>query len=640
MNQIAKQVWEGRNPPFSFLFGGRSTAEIMGNWEVGESQENAPGGKLKHRCYREPETGLEVIAHIRTFDEFAAVDWMLELKNGGPASSPIIEQIMPLNLNCDLLKDARILLHHARGSECRIDDFLPLCESLHAGQTSTLSPRGGRSSDGTLPFMSLQWPGGGLALGIGWSGKWMARFARTEEGVLIEAGMERTRLYLEPGERIRTPRVLLIDWEGEQAETGSNLMRRLLLAHYCPRRQEELALPPVAHMTMSTYHRTRELSQERELEALEHTAALGGEAFWMDACWFGSGRNWPEEVGNWQIRTDLFPEGLKVFGEAAHQADMKYVLWFEPERVRKGTHIDREHPEYLLYSAGDAQNALLNLGLPEVRDYITGVVSEIIGTSGVDVYRQDFNFDPLPFWQEADVPDREGMSEIRHVEGLYLFWDELCRRHPQLIIDNCASGGRRIDLETTSRSFPLWRSDFSDVGGPAWGGGLQVGDQCQTAGLSRWVPLHTAAVWSFSPYAFRSAMSTGVVLYSDIRAEDFPEEEARRAILELKGLRPYFLADFYPLLPLTTAYHDWCAYQFHRPAEGDGFALFLRRHESPFSVMEIALRKIDPQAAYSVGMAISFDDPARQEMSGEELSRLRIEIPEMPGSLLVRYARL
>jgi hypothetical protein len=69
-------------------------------------------------------------------------------------------------------------------------------------------------------------------------------------------------------------------------------------------------------------------------------------------------------------------------------------------------------------------------------------------------------YDPLPYWRANDAPDRQGMAEIRHVEGLYEFWNDLLRRHPGLVIDNCASGGRRIDLETISRSIPLWRSDW------------------------------------------------------------------------------------------------------------------------------------------------------------------------------------
>jgi alpha-galactosidase len=61
----------------------------------------------------------------------------------------------------------------------------------------------------------------------------------------------------------------------------------------------------------------------------------------------------------------------------------------------------------------------------------------------------------LPFWQATDEPDRPGMAEVGFVEGLYAMWDELRARHPHLAIDHCASGGRRIDLETVRRSYAL-----------------------------------------------------------------------------------------------------------------------------------------------------------------------------------------
>ena len=81
---------------------------------------------------------------------------------------------------------------------------------------------------------------------------------------------------------------------------------------------------------------------------------------------------------------------------------------------------------------------------------MTERISSLIEEFGVTIYRQDFNMAPGPVWTEADTPDRVGMSEIRHIEGLYAFWDELLARHPGLVIDNCSSGGRRIDLESIS----------------------------------------------------------------------------------------------------------------------------------------------------------------------------------------------
>jgi len=603
-----------------------------------ETVERSDGGTTRHRTYRDPASGLSVAAHVRTFDAFPATEWVLEFADEAKSDSGVIEHILPLDLRLPHAKDEKLVLYHAKGSDCRMDDFLPLADGLRPGGTLSLKPVGGRSSNVVLPFMNLQWPGGGAVLAIGWSGQWKAVFERDEASIRISSGMERTCISLRPGERIRTPRILFIEWTGDDPVLGNNLLRRIILAHYTPRLDGEIAIPPVAHMTMSTYHFTGVVSEAGELDALARAKALGVEAYWVDACWFGTG-NWGRETGNWRIRRDVFPRGLKPIGDAARQAGMKFVLWFEPERVCVGTPIEREHPEFVLRSEHDALNTLLNLGLPEARAHICDLLSKIISDSGVTIYRQDFNFDPLPYWQASDEPDRVGMTEIRHIEGLYWLWDELRRRHPGLTIDNCASGGRRIDLETTSRSFPLWRSDFSDVGGPAYGKGLQVGSQLQTAGLSRWVPLHTAAVWTFSPYDFRSAMSSGVVIYCDIRKAEFPAEDARRAVAELKRLRPYFLGDFYLLSPLTIAYHDWCAYQYDRPDLGEGFALFLRRHESLFATMEVALKGIDEDAEYDVGMTATFDEPPRRRMRGSELTRLAITVPERAGSVLLEYRR-
>ena len=166
---------------------------------------------------------------------------------------------------------------------------------------------------------------------------------------------------------------------------------------------------------------------------------------------------------------------------------MRFVLWFEPERMRAGSQLAKEHPEFLLDAdptRADAKNLLLNLGNPAARKYMTDTLSAAIAEHGVDVFRQDFNFEPLPYWEKANAPDRVGITEIRYIEGLYEMWDDLLGRHKSLSIDNCASGGRRIDLETCSRSLPLWPSDFMDVCGPPYGLDLHAGDQCVTVGLA------------------------------------------------------------------------------------------------------------------------------------------------------------
>jgi alpha-galactosidase len=284
----------------------------------------------------------------------------------------------------------------------------------------------------------------------------------------------------------------------------------------------------------------------------------------------------------------------------------------------------------------------------------------------VDIYRQDFNFEPLPYWQAADEPDRVGMTEIRHIEGLYAFWDELRSRHPGLWIDNCASGGLRIDLETLSRSLPLWPSDFHDAVGFQDGFALHTGDQCINAGLARWVPLFGGGVWNFTPYGTRSEIIGGFMFGfhiehqhfpSDDREtfvtpfqvmakgktmldDEFPIEQAKAAIEEWRSIRTFFTGDFHLLLPLTVYAHDWCAWQFHRPDLDTGVAVAFRRHASPFPAMEVGLKEIDAQANYEVSLSPGYEQAPSQVMKGEELAHLTISICEQPGSVLLRYRKL
>ena len=121
---------------------------------------------------------------------------------------------------------------------------------------------------------------------------------------------------------------------------------------------------------------------------------------------------------------------------------------------------------------------------------------------------------------------------------------------------------------------------------------------------------------------------------------DFPVEKVRAAIAEWKSIRPFFLGDFHLLLPLTVSYHDWCAWQFHREDLQAGVALFFRRHRSPFPTMEIALKRIDPDAEYEVSLSPDYEEAPKRRIGGRDLSHLRIEIPDAPGTILLRYRRV
>jgi alpha-galactosidase len=164
-------------------------------------------------------------------------------------------------------------------------------------------------------------------------------------------------------------------------------------------------------------------------------------------------------------------------------------------------------------------------------------------------------------------------------------------------------------------------------------------DQAHTAELSMWIPFHANILNGADAYNFRSTATTGVAIGLDLQSPYVPLGELRKAIAELKELRPYWLGDYYPLTPVNIRKDTWCAWQFHRADSNAGFAMFFRRPQNAQAAFEAKLRGIDPEASYDVTFAETFDVKEKRLMKGSELAHLRVHIEHAPGSLLVRYRK-
>lgn len=625
--------------PLSFRYGDKESASLLKGWKVQRTTAAAEAGmKRETVTLTDPQTGLQCRCEITTFADFPAVEWVAYLKNTGAADTPIIADIQALDATFPIEKNKNCKVHHSKGSECLYDDFEPLETALRAGKDLRIASIGGRSSDGALPFFNVELVNGGVIGAVGWSGGWAASFQRDANGVHVRAGMQQTHLRLHPGEEIRTPSILLLFWEKDRLH-GHNMLRRFIIAHHTPKPKGRLLQPPIADAVWGERSEESQIIKARWLK--ENNIPV--DYFWIDAGWYGDrpfdpksdtfGTAWAVQVGEWYPLKEAYPRGLKPVGDALKSMDLGFVLWVEPERAYQGTRITREHPEWLLGPIGP--NYLFNLGNPAALRYLTDWISGLIAESGITCYRQDFNFQPAPYWKANDAPDRVGMSEIRHIEGLYAFWDELLARHPGLIIDNCASGGRRIDLETISRSVPLWRSDVQ-----CWPDFDPIAMQTQTQGLGIWVPLSTGCWNQANTYAARSALGPGLVVgWSSPAVEegkDLPLDMIRKMLSEEVTTRKYFYGDFYPLLSFTLANDAWAAWQFDRPDLGEGMVLALRRPKSPFPRMESSLHGLDPEARYEWR---SLDSGAVAQISGRDLLEkgVSIEIGEKPGSALFIY---
>ncbi len=623
----------GDNPHgFSFIYGGAPSRAHLGQWPRQAHEESLdPERTRRVVTYRDPATGLEAELDAVVFRDFPAVEWVVHLKNTGATDTPMLESIQALDAVLPVPTAGPPVLHWAKGAVASFDDFAPQETVLKPGARLRLQPGGGRSSSQVLPFFNVAGAHGGVVAAVGWSGEWAAEFAGDPRGqVSLKAGLARTHLVLHPGESIRTPRMLLLFYEGDRWR-GQNLLRQFLLAHHRPRRAGQ---PLVAPITCGNWGGTRAAVHLDNIRTIIQQK-LPIDYYWIDAEWFGQG-GWPVNVGDWAVKKDLYPAGFKPLSDALRQSGRELMLWFEPERVFKNTPWYTAHRNWLLDIGQDS--LLLNLGNPDAWKFLTDFISAKVDEFGLGCYRQDFNMDPLPYWQAADAPDRQGITEIRHVEGLYAFWDELRARHPDLILDNCASGGRRIDLETVGRATPFWRTD-----GPR----DAIAHQCHTYGLLAWVPLSaTSQDRAEDDYEFRSSMCSALCLNwwvsGDAPAEripaNFPFAWARRTLDQYLKLRPFYYGDYYPLTGYSQARDVWMAYQLDRADLGQGLVVALRRPDSPYQSARFPLRGLEEKAAYQV---TNLDTGERMTRSGAELVRdgLEVVLRARPGSGLLVYER-
>ena len=647
--------------PCSFVYDRRPAAEFAGEWKREPDSPVAGMGYLDHTLtFTDPASGLAGRCEIREFETHPALEWVVRFENRGTQDTALLEAVRALDLEVSTTTNGATL-HYARGAVCSFDDFQPLTEVLKPGTDVQVRAGGGRSSSDFLPFFNIEDASRGLILGVGWSGEWEAKFRVEAPGrTRVLAGQALTRLKLKPGESIRTPRIALLFYEGDWLR-GQNVWRGFVLDRHRPKVNGRPLELPLFNANWGGTGAEQHLANIRALA--EHD--LPAEFYWIDAEWFGEGP-WFVNPGNWQPKNQLYPDGFKPLSDALHQTGRRLLLWFEPERVCEDTSWDRQLGRWLLKLPPERRvyrwekqtfpdwvkseslrnqikenDRLFNLGNPEARQFLTDFISERIRAWGLDCYRHDANIAPLEFWRAADKPDRQGLTEIRWVEGLYAFWDELLRRHPNLIIDNCASGGRRIDLETLSRSVPLWRTDFP---------GDPVAKQCHTYGLSFWVPLNgTGAVNPArdSQYALRSSLSStlafglfgnGDAPQAGSPSPDFPFARAKEALGECRRLQRYFLGDYYPITPYSKARDLWLAWQFDLREKDEGMVQAFRREESVYESARFKLRGVDPGHQY---LLTNLDSRQTQKVSGNDLlsNGLLVALGDRPGAAVITYIK-
>lgn len=628
--------------PFSFVYDGRPSDDLLAKW-------NRKATKMKldsHRTqtttsWTDPNTGLEVQWEVIRYSDFNALDWVLYFKNTGVKDTPIIENVQALNLLMDspISPAEPYRLHKTAGDCTNPEAYVTSTVVLDKDHSDTMGGTLGQSSRKDFPFFKVESGDGSTIFGVGWGGQWLANLG-CQDGRHLHAtiGLEITHFKLHSGERVRSPRVLVLTHEGDTMESN-NQIRRLIYKHYTPKRNGKDPLPTLFCNTCYTRFDggwLNECNAENQISLIKAYAKLRLEALVTDAGWFEGG--WPAGAGNWTPRKDAYPDGMGPVAAAAKANGLIYGLWFEPERVVKDTWLDKNHPEWVLTDRPRAEiepNAwaagILNFGLPEVPDYFFNIVKGFMDLPGFKFYRQDHNLGPLSYLRYNDAEDRQGITEMKYFEGLYVYWDKIADAYPDSFREECAGGGGRIDLETIKRFHIHQKSDYNFD--------YETNQQTVWA-LSQYMPNNSFVVplKHTDDYAFHSNMASSLLPAWIADDPSFDFKRGKQLTDRYRSVRHLLIGDWYPLTPNGHDPTEWMAQQWNRPDLSEGMIIALRRPECPSDHVQVALHGLDPKATYEL---TSDRTGAKTRVSGADLAKqYTISLPEKRSSDLITYRKV
>lgn len=202
----------------------------------------------------------------------------------------------------------------------------------------------------------------------------------------------------------------------------------------------------------------------KEIPLIDAAAKTGCEYFVIDAGWYSAGEWW-DNVGEWKESRERFPNGVKEVTDYIRSKGMIPGVWLELEVMGINCDLAKKVPDDWFFirhgkRVYDRSRYQLDFRNPEVIAHVTEVIDRVVRDYGVGYIKMDYNIEP-GIGTELHA-DSVGEGMLEH-ERAYLKWlDSVFEKYPELVIENCSSGGLRMDYAMLSRYSIQSTSDQED----------------------------------------------------------------------------------------------------------------------------------------------------------------------------------
>lgn len=425
--------------------------------------------------YRDKATGLQVVVTWKCAGKGAVLHADVTVTNRG--SEPVtIDHISPVFPGLcsmesgDWVKNMHI--HFARNvwnAEAQWYDRLICEEGMNAqylgGDSSSffrLESLGSFSAGRHLPMVILEDRGAGKSCycEIRYSGSWsMEVGGRRNRFYILPSGPTKTDgqfwQTLAPGESLSAVPVAFGVTNGGFNEAIAELTkyRRADLRPTC---KADSKLPVIFDDYMNCL--LGDPTEEKELPMIKAAARAGAEYYMLDAGWSaGLRENWWIAVGEWRESPDRYPSGLAFIMDTIRAHGMIPGIWVEIEVMGVDCPMaDKLPDDWFVQRGGErviaASRYFLDYANPAVRKHCHGIIDRLVADYGIGYLKIDYNINHREGNETGrsatgELCDYEspGAGQLAHIAGLYQWLDELRIKHPHMLVENCGSGGGRMD---------------------------------------------------------------------------------------------------------------------------------------------------------------------------------------------------
>ncbi len=411
-------------------------------------------------------TGFKVLLSYSVFADSDAVVRSAKAVNGS-AQTVYLNRMLSACLEMDEEAFEILSLHGSWARERKIQR-----QPLGYGSIVTESIRG-ISSHQDHPFLAAvsadctQTAGEVYAMHFVYSGNFLAKAQKTAADTLrMVMGIHPKQFCwkLEPGQVFQAPETVLV-YSGEGLDHMTHTFHDLYRNHLIRGSYKDKERPVLINNWEATYF---DFDTDKLLSIAREAAALGIEMLVMDDGWFGHRDSDNSSLGDWTVNEKKLPGGLHDLVGEVNRLGMKFGIWFEPEMISPDSKLFAMHPDWALQLKGRVptqarEQWVLDLSRPEVVDYVYECLRAVLHTANIAYIKWDMNRPLTDIGSSSLPPQRQGELSHRYMLAVYELQERLITEFPDLLLENCTSGGGRFDPGMLYYSPQIWCSDDTDA---------------------------------------------------------------------------------------------------------------------------------------------------------------------------------